>query len=726
MRLILFAFISFVLAPQAIAQTLFSEDFQDGNADGWAAGGKGQVQITNYQGNYSLQLTRSAFAAIGLNVSGPEEIAISVSFAAAGLEKKDACRAEASLDGGKTWQMLHTIQDGQDDSFTLYPGGANIKAPQQGALFLRLRADANGKDDTCWADNIIIRAAAPKNASRTPRPRKALTAAFLNGKQPLKKPVLMAAFAPALGAKKAQTPFEGRLRFRPDPSSSSFEVQRDQFNFTVKPVEGLKTPPGFDMDFVQAGDRLVPSQRGLLRTDNKAWDLIVDVGRVWQEEADGDLSRAAIPFALQERNANCTHNGVITFVFDASGRVSRAAYQISSETCAYFQYDMWGLANLDYNPTPVQGAQALRTGYAAQVANRIPTKPFSALSSDHPGLNADAFAAAQDISPDYLTTYGLLIDGIHYRGGCQTRQGPYPFCEEMALPSYSTSKSVFAGLALMRLEHLFPGASDLLIADFVPQCAKAGWDGITFGHALDMATGRYKDLGGEKDEDAAVQDGFFLDPNHAEKIERACNFYPRKKAPGSTWVYHTSDHYVLGTAMQAFLKMKLGEDADIYDTLLVEPIWSSLGLSPVAGKTRRTRGPVNQPYVGWGLTYLADDLAKLARFFSLDDGRVNGKSLISSSELAAAMQQRADDPGLPAPGKGVRYNNGVWALDTARFAGCKAPLWVPFMSGFGGLSVVMMPNDMIYYYISDNYEFAWAASVKAANAYRPMCQVGAR
>ncbi|MEM6832723.1 MAG: serine hydrolase [Pseudomonadota bacterium] len=711
-----------LLAQPSAAQTLFSEDFQDGDANGWTAGGKGDVQITNYQGNYSLRITRSAFAAIGLNVQGPDELAISVSFAAAELEKKDACRAEASNDGGKTWQVLHEIKDGEDDGFSLYTGGGRIKSPQDAPLFLRLRADANGDNDTCWADNITIRAVQPRKASAKPAgPRVDLDLAFLTGSAALQAPVPMAAFAPALGTGPAKATLEGALTFAPATSAPGFAVQRDRFNFLVNALEGLTYPPGFTLDFVQVGDRLVPSERGLIRTDNKAWDIIVDVGRIWQEDDDGPFSRAAIPFALQERNANCTHNGVITFLIDTDGKISRAVYQISSETCAYFQYDMWGTAKMSLRPAAFEGAENLRAAYKAEGAARMPAKPFSAIAEDHPDLDIAAFAAPEDISPEHLSTFGLIIDGIHYRGGCQTRHGPYPFCEEMALPSYSTSKSVFAGLALMRLEALYPGASDALIADYVPQCAATGWDDITFSHALDMTTGRYNKLGGEADENAAVRDGFFLAPDHADKIKRACSIYPRKSAPGKTWVYHTTDHYVLGTAMQAYLKSKTGQTADIYDTLLVEPLWTAMALSPVTGKTRRTRDVVNQPYVGWGLTYLADDVAKLADFFAIKNGKIDGKAMVDINQMAAAMQERALDPGLPAPSKGLRYNNGVWALDAARFAGCNSPLWVPFMSGFGGISIVMMPNDMLYYYVSDNYEFVWARAVTAANAYRSMC-----
>ena len=387
---------------------------------------------------------------------------------------------------------------------------------------------------------------------------------------------------------------------------------------------------------------------------------------------------------------------------------------------------MWGVAQVSYAPGEAPNAEQLIAGFQREQSGKLPVKSFTDIGADFPELDATAFAAPADVSPEHLTTFGVVIDGIHYRGACATRYGPYPFCENIALPSYSTSKSVFAGLGMMRLEQLYPGAKDELIHDYVPECAAADWRDVTFDQALDMATGRYDSAAPEADENKAVQDGFFIDLTHDEKVGRACTLYPRQSEPGEQWVYHTTDHYVLGVAMQAFLRAKLGDDADIYRDLLVDPIWRSLGLSPVTYATRRTRDDTAQPFVGWGLTYLPDDLAKLAAFVAVDGGVHYGEALVDADELAAALQESPIDRGLTATNEGFRYNNGFWAWNAADALNCEAPLWTPFMSGFGGVSVVLMPNDIIYYYVSDNQEFSWARAVQAANDYEDMCGGGPR
>jgi hypothetical protein len=711
------------LAGCAHAQRLFTEDFQDGNADGWQSAGKGDIRLTTYAGNVSMRLTRSASALIGLKIEGPEQVRISASFAAMNLEKKDACIAEASANGGADWTEVLRVEDGADDGLTLYKGSAVLPLQVKGGppLLVRLRVAGNQKDDTCWADNITITALATK-VRATPAARTALSKGFLTGTADLKQPVPMYAFTPTHNTHPITDMIEGRITFQVPKRAAHMKVLRDRFGFTDSPVKGLGTPPGFDLGFVQVGARLVPDTRGLIRTDNQAWDILVEPGRLWREEGDDGFWRAALPFALQERNANCTHNGVLSFLIKPNGETSRAAYQISSETCLYFQYDMWGMGEVIYTPGVVKSAGNLRVAFAKEQKNKLPTRPISALAIDHPRLDINAFGSPKDISPEAMTTFGVVIDGVHYQGGCETRTGPYPFCENLAIPSYSLAKSIFSGLGMMHLNLLYPEAETALIETYVPQCAKAGWQGIGFGHALDMTTGRYTSTKSEKDENAAVQDGFFIVPDHKRKINRACSLYPRKSDPGTQWVYHTTDHYVLGTAMQGFWREKKGKDADIYRDLLVEPIWKALNLSPLSTKTRRTRDVINQPYVGWGLTFTPDDLAKITQFIAVDRGRIDDVDIIDTGALRAALQMDSSDPGLPAPGKGFRYNNGFWAWNAGGVLKQNYAVWIPFMSGFGGLSVVLMPNGITYYYISDNNEYAWAKAVIAANAYRPFAK----
>lgn len=568
---------------------------------------------------------------------------------------------------------------------------------------------------------LVVSVASAAASAGTPAMRP-LDAAFLNGNAPLSQPVDLAAYAPPADAAPAKQPFSGRLRIAFGPESAQVDLLLDRWGFAT-PAREYAVPPAFDFGLVQAGDRLVPVERGIVTGDGDWWDWIVGPGRVWSEPADGDWSRASLPFAWIEKNANCMHQGVLTFLYRGEREVSRVAYQVSQETCYYFQFNAWGAGTATRELDANIEEAAINALYRSEVARRLPVKPIEALATDYPGLIPGNFGSPQDVTPKYMTLYGVVIRGVHYTGGCETRHGRYPYCDEMLLPSYSLAKTVMAGFALMRLELLHPGASNERVTDFVPECRDAGgWDGVTFGHLLDMTTGRYDSTASEADENESNRSGFFTARTHAEKIRIACTRFPRKAKPGKRWVYHTTDTYILGAALGAWWRRQHGPTADFYRELLVDPVYRRLGLSPEIATTRRTLDQAAQPYSGWGLVLRRDDIAKLGGFLAIGEGRLGAEPLLDQAQARAALQRDDADPGLQATDENFRYNNGVWAWNIEEYLGCRKPSWIPFMSGFGGISVVLMPNGIVYYYVSDNGEFRWARAVAEAQRLGPVCR----
>lgn len=709
-------------AGTAHADTLFSDDFQDGPPERWSIVGKGDVQLTRYAGNVSMRLAGPAAAVTALSVAGFSNVRVSVALAAAGLGPQDACIVDVSVDRGATWEEVFRIGHGQDDGVTLHRGGA-APAVLTGAhqVVLRVRAAGKGSDMTCWVDDIAVvgdHLVEPGAAAV----REHLSAAQLTGAGVLKEPVPMAAFAPTEHATPATATFSGRLAFGVTDEEAGFRLLTDTFKSASGKDASYRIPPPFDFGFVQVDDRLVPIERGSQPSAHAWWEWIVGPGKTWHEPGDGDWNRASLPFALQERNANCMHDGVLTFLYRGTGEVSRVAYQVSQETCMYFKFDAWGVTRAKRDRQNPLGAAALADAYRREVAGRMLVKPISALAIDHPGIDPNQFGSALEVAPQQLTVFGVVVDGTHYVGGCETRAGLYPYCDELLLPSYSVAKTVFAGFALMRLELLYPGARNAKVVDYVPACRAAhGWDGVTFDNLLDMGSGRYDSRKREEDENNSVTRPFFLVEDHAEKIRLACTQYPRREAPGKTWVYHTSDTYILGAAMRAFWRQRHGADADLYRELLVDPVWSRLGLSPEVSVPRRTRDAAAQPFTGWGLTLRRDDVAKLGRFLAVDRGRLGDERLLDTGQVEAALQRSAADPGLQAGSDDLRYNNGVWAWDAGSYLGCKGRAWIPFMSGFGGISVVMIPNGVVYYYFSDNGDFRWARAVSESQKIGTVC-----
>jgi hypothetical protein len=479
--------------------------------------------------------------------------------------------------------------------------------------------------------------------------------------------------------------------------------------------------PGFEFDFVQRGADLVPIRRGVIRTEHPYWEYILQPGLVWRESGDESWSRASLPFSLQERGANCTHNGMLTWLYDDGGNVSRVAYQISSETCGYLKVNMWGVVPAMFERISVAGADEAIRRLDEHRAARLPIKPISMLAEDYPGVEPDNIGAVGGVKAEDMTVYGLLVDGIHYRGGCDTRHGPYPNCDSLPLPSYSTAKSIFAAFALMRMEKRHPGIAAQSINSLVPECPAERWSDVSLENALDMATGNYQATGWDIDEHSVPHVGFLYYDSHATRIEFACSHFERRTEPGTEWVYHTSDTYLLGTALRNYISQQRDSSVDLYADVIVEPIWNSLILSPLLDDSKRTYDESAQPFTGYGLTYEADDILRIAHWFSTQNGEIDGESVFDEDMLGAALQRDANDRGLTAVYPILRYNNGVWGFNAATVLGCDADLWVPFMSGYGGITVAMLPNDTIYYYFSDGYVHRWRSAVVEADKIRGLC-----
>ena len=84
------------------------------------------------------------------------------------------------------------------------------------------------------------------------------------------------------------------------------------------------------------------------------------------------------------------------------------------------------------------------------------------------------------------------------------------------------------------------------------------------------------------------------------------------------------------------------------------------------------------------------------------------------------MQRDPNDRGLESRRANLRYNNGFWAYN-AQSAQLRRAFVDPFLSGFGGVQVALLPNRVVYYYVSDGGAYSWAGAARAAAAIAPLC-----
>jgi len=698
----------------ANAELLYRQDFEGDSAQGWRDGGTGSARFTEYAGNTALRLSNTKTATLSLSTSGYEQIKISMQMAAAGLGRRDACYAEVSADGGRSWQVIVRVSDGKDDSVTLYYGQtAAAELSNNPDLRIRFRAATRRGYAYCWGDNVTVEGRAADRARQN-----TLTTEFLFSEGTLPGPVDYSAFS-ANGEALSGTEVI-KLKLAAEPPDGMRAVA-DPFGYESSGRPDQRSLPAVDIVVLHSDGQLVPPQEAVLATDNPYWDIGFRPGISWRD-AEANANRFALPFALYERNANCTHNGVVTWASRDDGKPSRAAYQVVSETCPYFKFDLWGTTDVDVATVEFEDPDGVLRALEAERNTRFPVAALDELVERYPSVDIRAFGSVGDMNPDDMSVYGLLVDGVHYRSECNTRYGNYPFCSELLLPSYSTAKSIVAGLALMQLEERYPGSTELTVADLVPECRNRRWQDVTLENLVDMASGNYDSAVYDRDERAVKHIEFLYAPTHDERIRAACRNYPRKSEPGERWVYRTSDTYIAGTAMRAALVARLEQDVDIYEELLVRPILKPLGVSPVIEDTRRSLDEYRQPLTGWGLSMLVNDVLRIADWLHTGGGLIDGERVLDERLYDAAMQRVEEDRGLEAIDASTHYNNGFWSLDIGGFIGCERPVHVPFMSGHGGIVVALFPNGVTYYYFSDGYRFRWREAAVEANKIRSMCQ----
>ncbi len=502
------------------------------------------------------------------------------------------------------------------------------------------------------------------------------------------------------------------------------DIQRDSFGYFDDDNLRLKHLPPLRFS-LEKTDRLTLEalDTGIITLEHPGWDLLIRSASRFDIEAlkQGQLFDV-IEITLAEKGQNCLHYGRISLPsmaqikeIDGSSRVlmksgefnetTQASIQIDGGNCLYLKFTASAQVTLSVQQSQEQAGSSLDNLSPKPLA----VKPIETISEDYPELDVASFRQAETFSYEDLTSYGAVINGTHYISRCQGR----PNCDTLPLPSYSLAKSIVGGLGLMRLEKLYPGVKNTLISDVIEQCS--GWEGVTLAHLLDMTSGHYSSARPHVDEDRYFWP-FAVNPTADKMTEYACRF-SAKSTPGEKWVYRTSDTWLLGVAMQTIWQQKAGVQADFYNDLLM-PIWQQLGLSALMDDSLRRDGI---PYTGWGLVMTRDDIAKIAFAIAKRDEALLGQ--LDRALFDAATHHGGGPIGSQAGEQSLRYSMGFWAWNAGPYLDCKSPAWIPTMSGFGGISVVMLPSGDVYYYFSDSGEYRYAEAIAALHKINPICEV---
>ena len=504
--------------------------------------------------------------------------------------------------------------------------------------------------------------------------------------------------------------------------------------------------PGIVLSFFTVDDILVPTRRGEMVAESTPgptpsyWDVIPQFGRVWREEDADGWSRAAFPLMLVNDTENHAHQGLATFLY-REGAARDFRFQFVEQTAPYLlrqHFVAWGSAEAErVEPVGVALAGVGLVGASPVGANsvdadlerwrarareelraRLPSRPWSDLvRTAAAGGTAGASASALDgfggpVKPKWRVASALVSEGTLYYQDVVTPYGPYPYPLEMRFGVRSIMKSVAAPLALLRLAHLHgPYVLTLKIGDYVAGLHPK-YDHVRFIDAANMATG-FGGTGTFQTSPNDINDGYlggdydawYMAPSHEEKLAQINqHLRPYPWDPGTVVRYRDQDFYLLGVAIDRFLKSVRGPGADAWDMLL-EEVFSPIGIAHAPAI--RTREPGDNRGVPWfnaGYYPSLDDLAKIALLYQ-NEGRWGGQQILHPTltrELLTSQGALLKTGNTPLAGRtggedvgdvslykmGFHFTPYVGRVSGRRY-------YLPTMWGSGESEVILYPNQLV-------------------------------
>ena len=535
-----------------------------------------------------------------------------------------------------------------------------------------------------------------------------------------------AAFHPGSDALPAPA-FNGILSLQQTPMQTQPEIDRP-----VQDGRDARLFPAVTLEFFTLGELLVPVQRGEMVGERPGakpsfWHVIPQIGRVWREGADGAWSRAAFPIMLVNDTDNDAHQGLATFVY-RDAQISSIAVQFVQQSAPYLlgrYFAAWTSVQADFMAGDANALEGRRRAAQAELAARLPAKPLRELEV-HAGA-LEGFGGP--LNPKYLIEAALVRDGVLYYQQASTPYGDYPYPLEMRFGVRSVMKSVGAPLALLRLAEVYgPWVLTLKVGDYVAGLDPK-WKRIRFLDAANMSTG-FGGTGTFKTNPNDILDGYldgnydewFTARSHADKLAQInANLHPYPWEPGTVVRYRDQDFYLLGAAIDAFLKSMRGPSADIWK-MLIEEVFQPIGILHAPAVRTREADRDGQIWFNAGFYPSLDDLAKIALLYQrrgAHEGRQILNRELTADLLAARDANRKDgDSSLTrTPPQGALDRSELYRMGFhfVPYVGSKSHrrYELPTMSGFGENEVTLYPNQMISIVMGNAAKFSPGDQIKS-------------
>jgi CubicO group peptidase (beta-lactamase class C family) len=311
-----------------------------------------------------------------------------------------------------------------------------------------------------------------------------------------------------------------------------------------------------------------------------------------------------------------------------------------------------------------------------------------------PWSNLEAKVGAEKVSgfDSSINASDVVVDGLYFQEQLYVQKmdtiaGPLPYIDWQRFGIWSATKSLANATTLLHLAQKYgPDIMEEKLTNYVIELKGVpGWDEVNFGHCLSMTTAM--GTGSDKISPNDIDDGnvdeyyshWYEAPTVAEKIAaQAQDTHQHPWKPGEHARYRDFDQFILGVAMDRFVKSKEGHQTDIWSLMLKE-VFEPIGVYYIPiNRTLEIQGP-GHPLMCFGFYPTISDMIRIAKLYQ-DDGKFGDKQLLNA-ELLADLKINKEKRGLPTGNVHQSYyHKTFWHGEYADLNGER--LYFPLMMGW--------------------------------------------
>lgn len=200
---------------------------------------------------------------------------------------------------------------------------------------------------------------------------------------------------------------------------------------------------------------------------------------------------------------------------------------------------------------------------------------------------------------------------------------------------FSTTKSVVSTLMGIAVKEGKIADIDDQVVDYLPQLAETAYDGVTIKQLMQMSSGvEWNEDYLDPDSDLSAVFQAILDGESGGILNYMAGLQ-RIAEPGTQFLYKTGETHLQAEVLKSVL------DGETISNYLSRKIWANMGMEADANWLLESEGGIE---FGGGL--LSMTLRDYGRFglFMLNDGKINGTSILPSGWVDALSSPPADAP----------------------------------------------------------------------------------